>query len=145
MDSTPPTLSPTSQIELVRLPRRPNDRWPLVSPYVDRVWSEVLGVTAVAVARRQPTASPSKRRPLRVTPSKTLNTLRRLHHHGLVDFREHTAVLGITRLAPDVPAALASQLSPNTARLLAMLAVREPPPGRGPGGIGASRAGTLER
>ena len=81
----------------------------------------------------------------RITPSKSLDTLRRLHHHGLVDFREHTAVLGITGLAPEVPAAVAAELSPYTARLLAMLDVREPRPGRGPGPIGAIRLGSLER
>ena len=82
---------------------------------------------------------------LRITPSKAVDTLRRLHHHGLVEFRENTAVLGITGLAPDVPAAVAAELSPYTARLLARMDVREPRPGRGPGPIGAISLGTLER
>ena len=49
MSSAP---SPGAVAELVRLPARADDRWSLRSDYVDLVWIELLGVTAVAVARR---------------------------------------------------------------------------------------------
>ena len=157
MDSTSSALSATRRIELVRLPRRSSDRWPLLSPYVDLVWSEVLGVTAVAVARRLGhllTTTPPTRgisldslaTPLRISPSKTLDTLRRLHHHGLVEFREHAAVVGISGLAPDVPAPVAGELSSYTTRLRAQLDVGEPPPARSAGEVCAAlRASGLER
>ena len=121
------------------------------------MWTEVLGVTAVAVARRLGhllTTTPPTHgisldglaTPLRISPSKTLDTLRRLHHHGVVDFREHTAVLGITGLAPDVPARVAGELSSYTTRLRAQLDVGEPQPARSAGEICAAlRARDLER
>ena len=81
---------------------------------VDLVWTELLGVTAVAVARRLGhllTMSPpaggvsldSLATPLRVPPSKALDALRRLHHHRLIEFREDTAVIGPPAWPPPFP------------------------------------------
>ena len=93
MDAAVPLpVTPTTRIELVRLPARADDRWSLRSDFVDLVWTELLGVTAVAVARRLGhllALSPPARgvsldflaTSLRVPPSKVLDALRRLHHH----------------------------------------------------------------
>ena len=106
MDAVVPRpLTPTTRIQLVLIHARADDRWSLLSDYVDRVWTELLGVTTVAVARRlgqlRALASPARgvsldflATSLRVPPSKVLDALRRLHHHRLIEFREHTAVIG---------------------------------------------------
>ncbi len=149
MDPTVPhPLMPTTRIELVRLPARAGDRWSLLSDYVDLVWTELLGVTAVAVARRLGhllAMSPPARgvsldslaTPLRIPPGKALDALRRLHHHRLVEFREHTAVLGVTGSAPSIPEERADQLSAYTSRLRdaveARGELRARTPGLGPG------------
>ncbi len=51
MDAAVP-LPLTTRIQLVRLPTRADDRWSLRGDYVDLVWTELLGVTAVALAGR---------------------------------------------------------------------------------------------
>ncbi len=147
----PLPLTPTTRIELVRLPARSDDRWSLRSDYVDLVWTELLGVTAVAVARRfahllamstpaRGVSLDSLATPLRVPPSKALDALRRLHHHRLIEFREHAAVIGASGLAPSVPVERVKQLSAYTSRLRAELEARGelPPPGPGPGPGSAS-------
>ena len=158
--SVPLPLTPTTRIELVRLPARPDDRWSLRSDYVDLVWTELVGVTAVAVARRLGhlvAMSPPARgvsldslaAPLRVPPSKALNALRRLHHHRLIEFREHTAVIGASGFAASIPAERVEHLSAYTGRLRVELEVRGdlPPPLRplsGTGGSGAARRLAVE-
>lgn len=132
MDATAHFLTPTTRMELVRLPARSGDRWMLHSDYLDLVWTELLGVTAVAVARRLShllgTSPPTRgvsldsfATPLRIPPAKALDALRRLHHHRLIDFRELTAVIGTSGLAPSIPEQRANQLSPYTGRLRAIL------------------------
>ena len=162
-DALPVQLTPTSQIELVRLPPRADDRWSLRSEYLDLVWTELLGVTAVAVARRlghllvmsAPAGGvslASLATPLRIPPSKALNALRRLHHHRLIEFREHTAVIAASGLAALVPDDRAEQLSAYTRRLQVELEARWPlPPPRpgpareaGPGSAGADRRVAVE-
>ena len=160
--SVPLPLTPTTRIELVRLPARADDRWSLCSAYVDLVWTELLGVTGVAVARRLGylvAMSPPARgvsldslaTPLRIPPSKALDALRRLHHHGLIEFREHTAVIGASGLAPSIPLERVEQLSAYTGRLRVELETRgelepRPPLGWGPGtgGSGAARRLAVE-
>ncbi len=162
MDPTVPhPLMPTTRIELVRLPGRAGDRWSLRSDYVDLVWTELLGVTAVAVARRlghllamSPPAGgvslDSLATPLRIPPSKALDALRRLHHHRLIEFREHTAVIGASGLAPSIPVERVEQLSAYTGRLRSELEARgELPtpllgPGPGSGGAGVTRRLAVE-
>jgi len=140
-DALPVSLTPTSRIELVRLPPRADDRWSLRSEYLDLVWTELLGVTAVAVARRLGhllVMSPPARgvsldplaTPLRIPPGKALDALRRLHHHRLIEFREHTAVIGASGLAASVPDDRAEQLSAYTRRLQVELEARWPLPRR---------------
>ena len=162
MDATAYPLTPTTRIELIRLPARADDRWSLRSDYLDLVWTELLGVTAVAVARRLGhllAMSPPARgvsldslaTPLRIPPAKALDALRRLHHHRLIEFREHTAVIGASGLAPSVPVARVEQLSPYTSRLRGELEARGalPPPSSGTrpgsGGAGVTRRLVVER
>lgn len=132
MDATAHFLTPTTRIELVRIPARSGDHWMLHSDYLDLVWTELLGVTAVAVAQRLShllgTSPPTRgvsldpfATPLRISSAKALDALRRLHHHRLIDFREHTAVIGTSGLAPSIPEQRANQLSPYTVRLRAIL------------------------
>ncbi|WP_116996721.1 hypothetical protein [Desertimonas flava] len=45
-------LRPPTRLQLISLLRTVEQRWALVDPYVELVWIEPLGVTAVAVARR---------------------------------------------------------------------------------------------
>jgi hypothetical protein len=122
------TLEPTSRIELAQLPVRQGDRWPLLGSYVDLVWTEILGVTTTAVARRLGhllTCTPPVRgvsldvlaTPLAISPRKALDALRRLHHFDLIEFREHAAVIGASGFAPPVPPERAATLSAYTARL----------------------------
>ena len=165
MDAALPLpLTPTTRIELIRLPTRAADRWSLRGDYVDLVWTELLGVTAVAVARRLGhllAMSPPARgvsldslaTPLRVPPSKALDALRRLHHHRLIEFREHTAIIGASGLVPSVPVERAEQLSPYTGRLRVALEAREedlppsrsePGPGTGSGGAGVTSRFAVE-
>jgi hypothetical protein len=154
-DDLPRSLTSTTRIELVRLPARTDDRWSLRSEYVDLVWIELLGVTAVAVARRlehllslQPPARgvslDSLATPLRIPAGKALDALRRLHHYRLIEFREHTAVIGASGLAPSIPEDRVEQLSAYTRRLRVVLEAGSPTPhlGSGPGAGSRDVGGT---
>src|SRR5262245_59045933 len=86
---------PSSRLQLIRTPRTNVERWSLLGPYVELVWVEAIGGTAVAVVRRLEllmTADPPAHAtslaalatPLRVPPGRVLRALRRLHHYGLL-------------------------------------------------------------
>lgn len=124
----PNGIRPTTRLALIRLPRPDDTGWSLRDPYVELVWVEALGVTAVAVARRIDllmTATPPAHAtslaalatPLGVPPAKVARSLRRLHHHGIVTWREYVGVIGMSGFAPVLTSALIADLSPYGARL----------------------------
>jgi hypothetical protein len=107
------TLTPTTQIAVVELMPCPTQRWALLGAYVELVWVEALGVTTTAIARRVghllSEAAPRRAvsldalaAPLRITASKALDVQRRLHHHGIIKFHEHSAVIGCSSRVADV-------------------------------------------
>jgi hypothetical protein len=119
-------LRPTSRLALIRLPRRDEQCWPLNDRYVELVWVETLGVTALAVARRlallmtgQPPAHATSlaalATPLHVPPGKVLAALRRLHNR-LVVWREGVGVIGLSGYARSLDDALVTRLSPYGTR-----------------------------
>src|SRR5688572_5477730 len=121
-------LRPSTRLQVIRLPRSADQRWPLRDPYFELVWIEPLGVTACAVARRlellmtaRPAAHASSlsalATPLHATPAKVLRSLRRLHHHGLVVWREHVGVIGVSGFARSLNAVEVAALSPYSVRL----------------------------
>lgn len=121
-------LRPSTRLQLIRSPRSQGERWSLRDPYVELVWIEPLGVTAVAVARRldlllvarpaiHATSLSALATPLRVPPAKILRSLRRLHHHGLVMWREDVGVIGLSGFARGLAAPAAAALSAYSARL----------------------------
>lgn len=124
---SPATLTSTTRIAVVELVPSPVQRWELLGAYVELVWVEVLGVTTTAIARRLGhllgEAAPRRAvsldalaTPLHITASKALDALRRLHHHGIIEFHEHSAVIGCSGRVPDVDPARAAALSPYTTR-----------------------------
>jgi hypothetical protein len=124
-------------LHLVVVPRRPADRWPLRGDYVEVVWAEVLGPTAVAVARRLGRAAhdlavdlPTEAitAALAVPPRKALDALRRLHHYGLVEFYEAPANVAVSGWAPSVPPQFAESLSAYARDAYGGLEPDTPPP-----------------
>jgi hypothetical protein len=107
-------------VHLVVIPKRPTDRWPLRGDYVEVVWAEILGPTAVAIARRLGRAAidvevdvPSEAitAASAIPPRRTLDALRRLHHHGLIEFYEAAANIAVSGWAPSMPGRVAVTLS----------------------------------
>ncbi|MGH9138859.1 MAG: hypothetical protein ACRD0G_17750 [Acidimicrobiales bacterium] len=143
-DTTSLSLTATTRIALVEMPARPDAVWPLLGAYVELVWVEVLGLAATVIARRlghlldetPPTRGVSLdalAAPLHIPTSKALDSLRRLHHHRLIDLREHAAVIGCSRLAPGVPEQRVGELSSYTTRLLRQLELEQHGPVERPG------------
>ena len=60
-----------------------------------------------------------------------LRALRRLHHHGLLVWREEVGVIGLSGYARSVGAGRVAVLSPYGARLHRALTCQPAPPGRG--------------
>lgn len=124
----PDELRPSTRLRLLRLPRTAGQPWSLRAPYVELVWIEPLGVTAVAVARRldllmsatppvHSTSLSALATPLRVPPTKVLRSLRQLHYHGLITWREHARVIGLSGFTRGLEPAAVAALSPYSARL----------------------------
>jgi hypothetical protein len=110
-------------VHLVVIPRRPTDRWPLRGDYVEVVWAEILGPTAVAIVRRLGRAATDLEvdvpfealtAALAIPPRKALDALRRLHHHGLIEFYEAAANIAVSGWAPSMPGRVAVTLSGYT-------------------------------
>jgi hypothetical protein len=131
-------LRPSNRLQLIALPRTVEQRWSLFDRYVELVWIEPLGVTAVAVARRlalsttmtpppHATSLAALATPLGVPPAKVLRSLRRLHHHGLIVWREHVGVIGVSGFTRGLHAAAVAALSPYGARLHQALTAEAPP------------------
>jgi hypothetical protein len=86
--------------------------WPLTGPYVEGVWSEILGPTATLLARRLGRcveASATTRvsidevgRSLGISGSKVVKALRQLHPHHLVHFEPERRLIGVSGFAPSV-------------------------------------------
>jgi hypothetical protein len=118
----------------------------------------VLGVTTTVIARRLghllSEAAPRRAvsldalaTPLHITPSKALDALRRLHHHGIIEFHERSAVIGCSGRVPDIDPGRAVILSPSTTRQLLELEHRATlalTPERGAGGCRRRRSLGLE-
>jgi hypothetical protein len=132
-------LRPSSRLQLIRTARTSAECWSLLDPYVELVWVEALGATAVAVVRRLEllmTADPPAHAtslaalatPLRVPPGKVLRSLRRLHHHGLLLWREEVGVIGLSGFTRSVEGRRIAVLSPYGARLHRALTCQPPPP-----------------
>lgn len=130
-------LGPSTRLQLIRLPRSDGERWSLRDPYVELVWIEPLGVTAVAVARRldllmaarpgvHATSLSTLATPLRIPPAKVLRSLRRLHHHGLIVWREPIGVIGLSGFTRGLDATTVARLSPYSARLHRALTTNPP-------------------
>jgi hypothetical protein len=150
-------LSATTRIAVVELVPGPAQRWELLGAYVELVWVEVLGVTTTAIARRLghllSEAAPRRAvsldalaTPLHTTPAKALDALRRLHHHGIIEFHEHSAVIGCSGRVPDVHGSCRRPIAYTTRQRLelehrATLAVT---PERGAGGCRSRRSLGLE-
>jgi hypothetical protein len=107
-------------VHLVVIPRRPSDRWPLRGDYVEVVWAEILGPTAVAIVRRLGRAATdlgvdvrfeALTAALAIPPRKALDALRRLHHHRLIEFYEAAANIAVSGWAPSMPGRVAVTLS----------------------------------
>ena len=157
-DHSADSLKATTRIAVVELVPRPAQRWELLGPYVELVWVEVLGVTTTAIARRLGhllnEAAPRRAvsldalaDPLHITPAKALDALRRLHHHGIIEFHEHCAVIGCSGRVPDVDPGRAAALSPYTTRQRLELdhrATLAAMPERGAGGCRPRRSLGLE-
>jgi predicted transcriptional regulator len=121
-------LRSSTRLQVIRLPRTAEQRWSLHDPYFELVWIEPLGVTACAVARRlellmtarsaiHATSLSALATLLHATPAKVLRSLRRLHHHGLVVWREHVGVIGLSGFARSLDATEVAALSPYSVRL----------------------------
>ena len=136
MESSEP-IRPAQRVILARSSVFDVDQvWPILGAYVELVWSEPLGVTALALARRlahlietRPVTAgaitlDALAVPLQVPIGKVLAGLRRLHHHRFIVFDEQARVIHVSGFAPSVPDALAARLSPYTARILAGFAHR---------------------
>ncbi|WP_162941398.1 hypothetical protein [Desertimonas flava] len=148
-------VRPTTRLQLIAMPRTVEQRWSLLDPYVELVWIEPLGVTAVAVARRLAllaTATPKTHAtslsalatPLRVPPAKVLRSLRRLHHHGLIVWRERVGVIGLSGFARGLDEAAVAGLSPYGARLHAGLTAGPSPSPLSPGAVSPVAGAEIE-
>ena len=84
------------------------------------VWAEILGPTAIAIARRLGRAATDLEvdvpfealtAALAIPPRKALEALRRLHHHRLIEYYEAAANIAVSGWAPSMPGRLAVTLS----------------------------------
>jgi hypothetical protein len=114
---------PPETVHLVVIPKRSTDRWPLRGDYVEVVWAEILGPTAIAIARRLGRAATELEvdvpfevltAALAIPPRKALDALRRLHHHGLIEFYEAAANIAVSGWAPSMPRRVAVTLTSYT-------------------------------
>lgn len=149
-------LRPTTRLQVIAMPRTVEQRWSLLDPYVELVWIEPLGVTAVAVARRlvllttatpktQATSLSALATPLRIPPAKVLRSLRRLHHHGLIAWRQHVCVIGLSGFTHGLDATAVAALSPFSARLHATLTAEPSPSSLLPGAVSPVGCAEVER
>jgi hypothetical protein len=111
---------PPATIHLVVIPRRPRDRWPLRGDYVEVVWAEILGPTTTAIARRLGRAATDLEvevpfeaiaASLAIPPGRAVDALRRLHHHGLIEYYPEPANVVLSGWAPSIPPRMAVTMS----------------------------------
>jgi hypothetical protein len=114
---------PPEVVHIVVIPKRPTDRWLLRGDYVEVVWAEILGPTAIAIARRLGRAATELEvdvpfeaitAALAIPPRKAIDALRRLHHHGLIEFYEAAAAIAVSGWAPSMPGRVAVTLTGYT-------------------------------
>jgi hypothetical protein len=112
VNTTQPEPGPPATIHLVVIPRRPGDHWPLRGDYVEVVWAEILGPTATAIARRLGRAAADLEvevpfeaiaASLAIPPGRAVDALRRLHHHGLIEYYPEPANVVLSGWAPSIP------------------------------------------
>jgi hypothetical protein len=107
------TVEPCGRLRIFRMSPRSSDMWPLTGPYVEEVWSEILGPTATLLVRRLGRcvdAGPSTRvsvdelgRSLGITGAMVVRALRQLHRHGLITFTPERQSIDVSGFAPSVP------------------------------------------
>ena len=145
---------------LIPIAPRDGDRWPLRGRYVEMVWSELLGPTAVLLVRRLGDLADlnpegvhfsiaAMGRSLGVPPSKVRYSLVRLARLGLISMGDGRGVVEVSGLTPSVGPELAVRLSEGAARehrwWLAEAADARPPAAVAPSAVrrgGASRCGS---
>src|SRR6266508_5232925 len=115
------------QCLLVPIAPRDGDRWPLRGRYVEMVWSELLGPTAVLLLRRIGELADlnpfgvhfsiaAMSASLGVPPSKVRHSLARLGRLGLISIDAARGVVEVSGLAPSLRPELAARLSDDAAR-----------------------------
>lgn len=109
MDTDPQTR----WLHIVPIPAHPDDRWRLTDPYIEEVWSEIIGPTATMMARRfgrlieqRPAGVKLDRRDLAdsLGVSETLvnRALHRLNRFGVVSADIDRSIVGVSGYAPPV-------------------------------------------
>jgi hypothetical protein len=125
-DPNPDTQSPTAPDDrygVIRVPPGAGERVTLLGPYVEMVWSELLGPTATLVARRIGYAleRPDHRRELSLTvignslgvaPSKVRWSLTRLASFELITISSSPDAVVTSGYVTPVPTRLLAKLSP---------------------------------